>query len=292
MKRRMVFLLLLLILVSGGTISLIVRARNAVSLHVLDVGQGDATLVRAGRVDVLVDGGPDATVLTRLGEVRPFWDRHIEVVILTHPEQDHLRGLRAVLEREHVGLVMLPEISATTETFRAFIRELTIQGTAVRAAYAGQRLTYGDLTLDVLAPDAELLKRVRRSANVGSVVLRGTTPNFAFLLTGDIEAPTEQYLVRRLPKVLAVDVLKVPHHGSKTSSTSPFLRAVRPQLSVVSVGARNRYGHPHESVLRRYAPGTLFRTDEVGTVSLRARRGVVLLRCQRGCKVEGVGDRE
>ncbi len=283
MKRFVVPLVLGLVVVAEGALVLVHETR-ATSLHVLDVGQGDAILVRRGSVDVLVDGGPDASVLERLGEVRPPWDRTIEVVVVTHPQVDHFRGLLDVVDRENVRLLLVPEIPATSQIFRAFVERIRARGIPVRAARAGQILRIGDLTLRVLAPNETLLARARANPNLGAVVLRGDVPGFSFLLTGDIEASTETALLRSSGEALDVDVLKVAHHGSKTSSTPAFLRAVSPGLAVISVGQKNRYGHPHDAVVRRFTPERLLRTDLYGTVSLTARRGQVVLRCARTCR--------
>lgn len=278
------------ILILVGAVSgalLFAHARGTeTALHILDVGQGDAMLVRHGSVDILIDGGPDATLLERLGEVRPFWDRRVDIVVLTHPQQDHLRGLLDVIEREKVGLVLLPRLAATSATFRRFVELLHARQVPVRAAARGQTIRYKDLSLTVLAPDATLRARAERNLNMGSVVVRVGTPSFRALLTGDIEAPTEQYLRNLRPaSLLHAEVLKVPHHGSKTSSASSFLRAVHPQLAVISVGKGNRYGHPHPSILARYRGTPVLRTDVSGTISVTSRGAAhsVRLRCSRGC---------
>lgn len=284
MSRRSVLrLLVLAVACAGGGILWLHQEERTTSLNVLDIGQGDSILFRHGSMDMLVDGGPDSSVVQALGGVRPFWDRRLEILVLTHPQQDHLRGLLDVVEREHVGLVLLPEIPAASATFKEFIRRLTERKIPVRTVQAGASLTHGDLHVRVLAPDGELLRRAQKNPNHGSVVLRIDTPAFSTLLTGDIEAPTEQYLLRTAKNLLDVDVLKVPHHGSKTSSTATFLRGVSPTLSIMSLGKNNRYGHPHESVVRRYAPASLFRTDLSGTVSLLTRKNRVVLRCTRSC---------
>jgi competence protein ComEC len=282
MRGRFVLQLALVVFLAGGTLASAMRPSAA--LHILDVGQGDAMLLRQGRTDILVDGGPDSSVLTRLGDVRPFWDRTIEIVVLTHPDEDHLRGLLDVIARERVRTLLLPEIPKSTGTFRAFVTRVSAAGIPVRAARAGQRISVGDLSLRVLAPDAELLRRAQKKPNAGGVVIRGDAQQASFLLTADIEAPTEQHLLRTAPEDLDVDILKVPHHGSKTSSTAGFLRAVSPRLSAVSVGRKNRYGHPHPSVLGRYDQDRLLRTDERGTVSFSFRGDHMGLRCARACR--------
>lgn len=290
MRVRLVLFLLLVTVIAGAILLARTSERQRVELHVLDIGQGDAILLRSGDSDILVDGGPDTAVLQQLSVVRPLRDRTLDVLVLTHPQRDHLAGLLSLLEREEVGLVMLPEIASETEMFRAFVGELKHRRVPVRFARAGQRLTAGPLTLTVLAPDAPLRELARTNPNNGSVVLRvdaraeeGTSSAFSALLTGDIERIAEQHLVERFSRLLDVDVLKVAHHGSRTSSSSRFLRAATPQLALVSAGKGNSYGHPAPAVLARLNDIVLLRTDSHGTLSLRAERGHLLLSCTRGC---------
>lgn len=262
------------------------RAGGVLGLHILDVGQGDAILLRSGSVDVLVDAGPDATVVRRLGEVRPAWDRRIEVAVLTHPQADHLSGFLPVLEREHVDLLLLPAIPAESVVYRAFIEAAIANNVRVQFARAGQRITVGQISLTVLSPDSEALRRAAENPNNGSVVLAvETTAGFSALLTGDIERVAEQHLMRQWGSAaLDVDVLKVPHHGSRTSTSLQLLQAVRPSLAIMSVGAGNRFGHPHPAIVARLTGVPLLRTDEHGTVSLIARpQGDPLLSCTRSC---------
>lgn len=289
--RRLLILLVLHSAVAGGAVLLAQRSQKTIALQVLDVGQGDAILLRSGSVDVLVDGGPDATVLRRLGEVRPIWDRTLEIAVLTHPQRDHIAGFLPLLERERVGLVVLPEVPAHTDLVRAFVEEVIRRGVPVRFARAGQRITVGDLVLTVLAPGSRELALGRKNPNNGAVVLRADLgQSFSALLTGDIERPAEHAIVRRAGSLLDVDVLKVAHHGSKTSTSARFLNAASPALAIVSAGKQNRYGHPHPGVLRRLAGTRLLRTDLHGTVTIRVADKRLLLSCQsdiRSLKGEG-----
>lgn len=277
---RLLIVLALLAAVTGSAVLLGERSDGTSALHILDVGQGDAILLRSGSIDVLIDGGPDATVLRRLSDVRPVWDRTVEVVVLTHPQRDHIAGLLPLLERERVGLVVLPEIPAKTDLFRAVVEAVIRRGISVRFARAGQRITAGDLTLTVLAPDRWALALGQKNPNNGAVVLRvDVARSFSALLTGDIERPAEMGLLRRATPALDADVLKVAHHGSKTSTGARFLRAVSPALAIMSVGHENRHGHPHRGVLRRLAEIRLLRTDSHGTITIRAGGGRLLLSC-------------
>ncbi len=263
-------------------------------MHVLDIGQGDSILLRSGNADILVDGGPDATLLQRFSDVRPVSDRVLDVLIMTHPQRDHFAGFLPLLERERVGLVILPEIPSETDLFRAFVAELNHRHIPVRFARPGQRMTVGDLALTVLAPDQHLLELAHTNANHGSIVLRvdvrGNQP-FSALLTGDIERITEQYLAARIPRLVDVDVLKVAHHGSKTSTSERFLHATTPRLALISAGKGNSYGHPAPAILSRLKGTLLLRTDLHGTISLRAMRGRLLLSCERGCALADLAER-
>lgn len=301
MRASLLILLGLLVLAGGGATLLHERSHPAAALHLLDVGQGDAILLQSGSTDVLVDGGPDAAVLRRLGDVRPAWDRRLEVVVLTHPQQDHLAGLLPALERERVGLLLLPRLAAESGLFRAFVADLLARGMPVRFAVAGQRITAGELTITVLGPNPRTLALGRQNPNNGAVVLRVDAGNvplrrarlpggqgfagqaFSALLTGDIERAAEHELVRQWGSALDTDVLKVAHHGSKTSTTVRLLRAATPSLALISVGPGNRYGHPHASVLGRLRDVPVLRTDAHGTVSIAARGGRTVLVCARGC---------
>lgn len=234
----------------------------------LDVGQGDAILLQSGTQQILIDGGPDATVLQRLGEELPWFDRRIEVVVATHPDQDHIAGLVHVVERYEVGLVVLPKVSHTSQLQAAWLEHIqqavANKGTQYRFANAGQRLQLKGLNLDVLHP--ALGENFDRKTNNASVSVRGDFHQLSFLLTGDAEALVEQQLVARYGSRLDVNVVKAGHHGSKTSTSQALLDATSPAAVVISAGRNNQYGHPHPDVLERLTPYHIFRTDEQGSV--------------------------
>ncbi|MBI3956491.1 MAG: MBL fold metallo-hydrolase [Candidatus Kerfeldbacteria bacterium] len=233
----------------------------------LDVGQGDASFLETPTGEqMLVDGGPSDTVLERLGRAMPFFDRTIDVVILTHGDADHITGLVEVIRRYRIGRLLIPGVEKDTATYREFLdaaRERNVPLTTVRD---GDGVTLGDVTVTILAPfDATL----GLSVNNAGVVARADMDDFSILLTADIETPVEQLLISR-GAMLDADVLKVPHHGSHSSSTEPFLRAVGPDLALISVGEDNRYGHPHSDVVKRYQDLRIpiLRTDEGSDIRL------------------------
>jgi competence protein ComEC len=245
-------------------------------LVALDVGQGDAILVRTGSgVTALFDGGPDPELLLRrLGERLPWWQRRIDLVVLTHPHEDHVAGLVAVLERYAVRLVLEPGRDYPNPSYARFRRLAGEEpGGALRAARAGQRLALDERTgLTILYPSeadagAPLPAGDINNASVVAELLSGS---FRALLTGDAEAPVEALLLDR-ELLHAVDVLKVGHHGSDSSDSLPFLAAVRPRVALISVGAGNDYGHPNPNAMARLAavPGIqIHRTDREGSIEV------------------------
>ncbi|MFW6136208.1 MAG: DNA internalization-related competence protein ComEC/Rec2 [Chloroflexota bacterium] len=239
-------------------------------LHVffLDVGQGDAIFIRtpSGR-QALVDGGPSpSTLLSRLGPRMPFWDRSLDLVLLTHPDDDHITGLVPMLERYDVDQVIFREMGCDQPICAEWRRLVGEEGAAVTRGEAGLEIELDEgLRLEVLHPGPKLLPG--EGFNDNSLVTRLTYGDVSLLLTGDIQARAEgRLLAHGMP--LASTVLKVAHHGSCGATTDAFLRAVNPQVAVVSVGADNDFGHPCHAVLERLRGRPLYRTDEHGTVTL------------------------
>ena len=246
-------------------------------LHVafFDVGQGDAIFIETPRGrQMIVDGGAGALTLTRLlGERMRFYDRHIDVVAATHPHDDHVGGLAQVLERYDVGAVLERRVEYESGSYEAWARAVDAEaanGARVIEASAGQVITLDDdVMIEVLGPPRELPRGTESDVDNASLALRLVYGEVSVLLTGDIFAAAERALLDSGAE-LDSDVLKVPHHGSDSSSTAEFLDAVSPSAAVISVGADNRFGHPNEDVVRRLrefvGEGGLYMTSERGTV--------------------------
>jgi competence protein ComEC len=237
----------------------------------LDVGQGEAILIQKGSQQVLVDGGPSPQALAlELGERMPFWDRTIELVVLSHPHADHLTGLVDTIQRYRVEQVLYPESdygSPLCQQWLELIGEKDIEGTIARA---GQEINLGDgLKIAVLNPPIPPLSDTGSDVNNNSVVLNLYAGRVSFLLTGDIEQEAEFELIARGDD-LSSTVLKVGHSGSKTSTTAEFLAEVSPAAAVISVGKDNRFGHPSGEVIgrleERLGTENIYRTDEQGTI--------------------------
>lgn len=249
-------------------------------LHVafLDVGQGDAILITTPRgAQILVDGGPDpGAVLAELGHHMPFWDRSLDVVVNTHPDSDHLAGLLAVVDRYRVGNVLVPDVEVPSALYTAWQTQLAAADIVITHARAGSHLSTSDgVEISVLHPDSipspedehPREKRAATPLNNHSIVLYVTDGHVRFLLTGDIDADVERGLVQR-HRELPTTVLKVPHHGSNTSSSLELLQATRPAVAVISVAGNTHLGFPDDQALARYRDMgvPVLRTDDFGTI--------------------------
>lgn len=213
----------------------------------LDVGQGDAIFIETpDGVQVLVDGGPDSSVLRELGEVMGVRDRTIDIIVGTHPDKDHIGGLVEVLERYEVGAIVKTENMSDTNVAAAYAAATAQENAEIIYARRGQTLTLGaSTTLRILFPETD---PTDMESNTSSIVLQLSYGDIDFLLTGDSPKNIEEYLVLAEGENLESEVLKVGHHGSRTSTSELFLDEVAPQYAVISAGADNRYGHPNVEV--------------------------------------------
>lgn len=257
----------------------------------LDIGQGDSILIQNKTAQVLIDGGKGMTVLSRLAEEMPWFDRKIQVVIATHPDQDHLEGLLHVIERYEVGLVLLPQMAHTTrlqeEWLKKLQRAVEEKEVAYRFAWRGQKINVSDVSIEVLGPfsneEGNIVAKGSKTNN-GAILSRVDFGEMSFLLTSDAEHAVEKMLVEETsPSLLDVDVLKAGHHGSKTSTGNELLAAASPEAVVISVGDKNRYGHPHPIVVDRLKNFRTLRTDELGSIRWVRNKEQWLLTCSREC---------
>jgi competence protein ComEC len=251
------------------------RTNGSTRITVLDVGQGDSILVEGGRgARMLIDGGPDPDrLLVELDRRLPPWDRRLDILVLTHPHEDHVAGLALLLERYAIGRVYETGMRGPGPGYGAFARDLVARNAPPHATLStGARIAVDDIRFRILWPDPGRVPREPpdggRGINDVSIVLLGEVAGRRVLLTGDVEDDVDPILATRgLP---AIDVLKVAHHGSATASTPAFLDEVRPKVAIVSAGAGNPYGHPARSTIDRLeATGAdVFRTDTNGSVQV------------------------
>ena len=229
----------------------------------LDVGQGDAAVIQCGGQSMLIDGGKPEKSSYIYAWLQQHGLSYLDVIVATHVDADHIGGLSGALNYASVGTAYCPETTGTTETFQSFVKYLAQRGKQITVPTAGETFALGGAQIQILGP----LHRAEDS-NDNSIVLKVSFGATSFLFTGDAERAEEQDLLNSGVNLQST-VLKVGHHGSDTSTSYPFLRAVAPQYAVISVGAGNSYGHPTEAVLSRLrdAGVTTFRTDMQGEIT-------------------------
>jgi len=238
----------------------------------LDVGQGDSILVQYGTQQILIDGGSNGkTELARLGKYLPYFDREIEVVIVTHPDRDHIGGLIDVAKNFKIGKVLATGAEKDTAVFKEWkdIREYDRIETL--EALRGDEVDFGNAKMRIVFPESPV-DAATGDANNKSVVARLDYGENSFLFTGDIESPAEKEILASGENI-DIDFLKIAHHGSKYSSSEEFLNRASPETAIISVGANNSYGHPTEAVLNALKARNIdiLRTDEKGDIKFECK---------------------
>lgn len=243
---------------------------NDGKLHITfcNVGEGDGIFIRTPKgLDILVDSGPDDSVLKCLSSRMPFWDRNLELAILTHPHADHMRGFLSVFQRYEVKNLATESLTNTTDLYKEVINKASQSGLKLKYLYAGDSFKTSDgFIFKILGPTKEFLSKtpngiIKESSEDGSLSLLLSIGNFNALLTGD--APIEELIDETtnfsLPRV---SVFQIPHHGSKFNSNEELIARISPQAAVISVG-KNNYGHPTKEVLKSLEDLKIpfFRTD-------------------------------
>lgn len=251
-------------------------------VHFFNVGQGDSTLIHTdSNIDILIDGGPDDTILQKLSETLPATDHTIELVILTHPHADHVSGLVSVLDRYRVEKIITTGVTHTSNTYLSWLKKIKEKNIPTEIATANQKYHFKDsagtpLSLTILYPMQSLAGTDAPSdhldtgggLNDTSVVARLDYNEQSFLFTGDASSVIESTLLTAKQSIAAT-VLKIGHHGSRYSTSKRFLEAVRPRYAVIQVG-KNNYGHPAPATLQTLAQEQvkIFRTDTDGDITM------------------------
>jgi competence protein ComEC len=252
----------------------------------IEVGQGDAVLIRRGSLQILVDGGPSAQAITlALGKEMPFWDRTIELVVLTHPHADHITGLVEVLKRYGVRQVIYPSLDYESLLYNEWLSLLEKMDIASTLAQAGQQIDFGNgIIMEILNPQTPILTDTESDIDNNSVVLRLEMGKISFLFGADMMSEAEFELITRRVN-LSSNVLKVAHHGSATSTSEEILAVVNPGVAVITVGEGNPFGHPSLEVIKRLedklGQQNVYRTDEDGTVELITDGGRLWVRVEK-----------
>lgn len=242
------------------------HSQNAVTFF--DVGQGDATHIRSsGGYDMLIDTGPDETVVSRLGRTMPYFDRTIELLVITHPHADHLSGFFSVIQKYDVKEIGMTGTTYESPIYRNFLEEIQKRNLTTKIITNQEVEKIGDMSIHILWPPENYSSN---NLNNTSIVLQIEQDGKKFLFMGDAEMEVENELVSQYGVSLQSQVLKIGHHGSNNASTEEFLVKVRPMISVISVGADNQFGHPNEQALNRIKSHAkyLLRTDTCGNISV------------------------
>lgn len=254
------------------------------------VGQGDASYVRFpdGR-DMLIDGGPSDKVLSCLSKYMPFWDRRIDIVLLTHPQKDHMQGLLTVLDRYDVGYLVRSDVVNNTEGFATLESIVDRKQIPIKFVTSGDRITVSNVIMTILWPSADQIASMKATRpdlamqnqvlgvsqskigdiNDGSIVFWLRYGTFDEVFTGDADTAVEKNYLGTPVSPDSIEVLKVPHHGSKTGMSASYLDWLKPALGIISVG-KNSYGHPSDVILNMLQQaGTIIqRTDQEGDIQI------------------------
>jgi len=247
--------------------------QSRLEVSFLDVGQGDSTLIRTpfGQ-NILIDGGPDDSVVYGLSQELPWWDRTIDLVILTHPHDDHVFGLIDVLERYRVKKVLYTGALHSSPGYIAWLELIRDKKIPLAIIRGQQRINLGDgCYLDILYPNEDFVNKEVEELNNTSIVTKLVYGETSFLFTGDAEAELENKLLE-LGIDISANVLKVAHHGSDTSSRADFLVAVDSDIAVISVSSDNDFGHPSGRALKRLerSGAKVYRTDKDGLIKFKS----------------------
>lgn len=271
-----------------GSITKISASPN-LKIFYFDIGQGDSELIitPSGKT-ILIDGGPDDKILSKLGAILPIGQKKIDTMILTHPHADHLEGLIPVLRRYEVGEIYYTGVLHTTNDFLIWLKLIKEKQITMHLVNKQNVVDYEtDLKLNFLWPNKDLSSSAKTdvtdnalnpeyqknnsSLNNTSIVFKMAYKNTSFLFVGDAEIPVEKELLKQNVDLKA-DVLKVGHHGSHSSTSEEFLTKVSPKIAVISVGKNNDFGHPHLRTLRRLERHNvkIYRTDQGGDVEIES----------------------
>lgn len=269
-KREFVLISLFVFAVLSIYFAFSVSQNNYLKVSFMDVGQGDSIIFQTPKGGkVLIDGGRDKTVLTRLGQELPLLSKNIDIVVATHDDSDHITGLIYVLQNYRVKVLLYSLPNSESSLSQKLIETANERDVKVVQITKPMIIKSEDgVILKILFPVKNMDGTTE--SNDASVVTQVEYGNTKFLLTGDLPISGEIFLTKKYGELLKSDVLKLGHHGSDTSTSPEFLQAVQPELAIVSAGKNNSFGHPHKSVLDLLDKFAIkvFRTDEVGTINL------------------------
>lgn len=260
----------------------VLAKNNDLKVVFFDVGQGDSIFIETPQKhQILIDGGPSSAVLQKLSERMPFWDKTIDLIILTHPDKDHYFGIMEVLKRYKVDYVLWTGVVKNTpdyEEWVSLLEEKQKKGTKVLIAELGQTIIAGNAFMNILYPFESVLDQEIKDVNDTSIVSHLNFFEKSILFSGDISSKIEKKMVFEEINLFS-SILKVGHHGSKYSTSDIFLENVLPEVAVISVG-KNSYGHPTSEVLERLnnIGAEVLRTDQKGDITILLNKKNIIIK--------------
>lgn len=271
---KKVYLILIIIFIVALSLFIFVWSgewSKKLEIDFLDVGQGDAELIKTPfNQNILIDGGPDNTILRRLGENLPWYDRMIDLMILTHPHEDHVAGLVEVLKRYKVKKILYTGVVYEAPVYQSWLELVKSKNIETVIIDRPQTIQLGDdCSLEIIWPSQPLAGLGAAELNDTSIVAKLKYKQNSFLFMGDLQIDKEQELIKNNVN-LQTNVLKVGHHGSDTASSEEFLEKVKPQIAIIEVGQKNDFGLPSLRVIKKLERigATIHRTDQTGTVKM------------------------
>lgn len=249
------------------------RAPESLEVNFFNVGHGDAIFIRTPNDQrILIDGGLGSQVIQKLGQCLPFFDRRIDIVILTHPHPDHITGLISVIKRYQVGKIFYTDVKTQEELFTIFKNEALAKNIPlVKVDKITSQILNGEVVLNFLYPDHDLNQEIieEKDINNTSIVFKLSYKKSSFLFVGDAGEEEERGLISS-GQSLKADILKIGHHGSNTSSSQEFIQTVLPQFAVITCGENYNLSHPSLRVIRRLerVKAKIYRTDQEGDIKI------------------------
>ncbi len=227
------------------------RPTNKLTIAFLNIGQGDAIYIESPTHNqLLIDGGPPRKILSELGGVMHFYDRSINMILVTNPDQDHIGGFIDVLNNYDVGEVVEPGTHSDSATYKTLEEDISAEHAKDEMAKRGMVVHLGGgADLHILFPDQDVSTW---ATNDGSIMAKLTYGSTSVMFTGDAPSKTEEYTTSLSPDIMKSDLLKVGHHGSRTSASESFVIAVAPKYAIISAGVHNKYSHPHKETLELF----------------------------------------
>ncbi|KKP37834.1 MAG: putative hydrolase [Candidatus Peregrinibacteria bacterium GW2011_GWA2_33_10] len=238
-------------------------------IHFLSVGQGDSALITSpSNKNILVDGGPNNDLIRELGKFLPFFERRIDLIILSHPDSDHLFGLIEVLKRYEIGKILLTGINVNTPEYMEFLRIIEEKNIHIIIAEDDEDFLIDNIFIDIHLPRENIAQKSFANTNDTSIVFSMHYGENIILFPGDIEEKMEQELLLENPD-LETDIIKISHHGSNTSTQEEFLEKIKPDFAIISCGLYNQFSHPHPDLIKRLILQNIrvYRTDYQGNIT-------------------------